>query len=158
MSLSSILVLGRAELTSGSCLLLELLLLLSVGKADLNRVLFAANVDLVVVELLDDFLADRSGLETGKNVRWNSGLGWQNNSPSKADSATSTILVAKDSGRADLVRSEHRCKLVLVQRLGQIGNVEVGVTLISERLELRVERFLDRWSAHGSRLMTSGAR
>jgi hypothetical protein len=40
------------------------------------------------------------------------------------------------------VRSEDRGKLVLVQRLGQIGNVEVGVTLISECLELGVERFL----------------
>jgi hypothetical protein len=66
VSLGSILVLGRAELTSGGCLLLELLLLLGVGKADLNRVLFTCDVDLVVVELLDDFLADRSGLETGK--------------------------------------------------------------------------------------------
>jgi hypothetical protein len=44
------------------------------------------------------------------------------------------------------VRSEDRCKLVLVQRLGQIGNVEVGVTLISEGLELGVERFLRWWS------------
>ena len=69
MGLSGILVLGRAELTGGSCLLLELLLLLSVGKADLNRVLFTCDVDFVVVELLDDFLADRSGLETGMKVR-----------------------------------------------------------------------------------------
>jgi hypothetical protein len=85
-------------------------------------------------------------------------VGQQNNSPSKADSTTSTILVAKDSGRADLVRCEHRCKLVLVQRLGQIGNVEVGVTLISESLELRVERFLDWWSAEGSQLMARCSR
>lgn len=42
------------------------------------------------------------------------------------------------------MRSEDRCKLVLVQRLGQIGNVEVGVTLISEGLELGVEGFLQR--------------
>ena len=63
----------------------------------------------------------------------------QNDSPSKADSTTSSVLVAKDSGRADLVRSKDRCKLVLVQRLGQIGNIEVGVTLISKRLELGVE-------------------
>ena len=73
MGLSGILVLGRAELTGGSCLLLELLLLLSVGEANLNRVLFTANVDFVVVELLDDFLADRSGLETVKMVSLSSG-------------------------------------------------------------------------------------
>lgn len=71
MGLGGILVLGRAELTGGSCLLLELLLLLSVGEANLDRVLFTTNVDLVVVELFDDFLADRSGLETEKNVRGN---------------------------------------------------------------------------------------
>lgn len=71
MGLGGILVLSRAELTGGSSLLLELLLLLSVGEANLDRVLFTANVDLVVVELFDDFLADRSGLETGKNVRIN---------------------------------------------------------------------------------------
>jgi hypothetical protein len=53
------------------------------------------------------------------------------------------------------VRSEDRGKLVLVQRLGQIGNVEVGVTLISECLELGVERFLQRWSA---KLVISPAR
>jgi len=47
------------------------------------------------------------------------------------------------------VRSEDRCKLVLVQRLRQIGNVEVGVTLISKRLELGVERFLEPWSVNG---------
>jgi hypothetical protein len=44
------------------------------------------------------------------------------------------------------VRGEHRCELMLVQRLRQIGNVEVGVTLISEGLELGVERFLQWWS------------
>jgi hypothetical protein len=48
------------------------------------------------------------------------------------------------------VRSEHRCKLVLVQRLRQIGNVEVGVTLIGEGLELGVEGFLQEWSVRGS--------
>lgn len=69
MGLSGILVLGRTELAGGGCLLLEVLLLLSVGEANLDRVLFTADVDLVVVELLDDFLADRSGLETGKIVR-----------------------------------------------------------------------------------------
>lgn len=69
MGLGGILVLGRTELAGGGCLLLELLLLLSVGEADLNSVLFTADVDLVVVELFDDFLADRSGLETGKTVR-----------------------------------------------------------------------------------------
>ena len=69
MGLGGILVLSRAELTGGGCLLLELLLLLSVGEANLDCVLFAADVDLVVIELLDDFLADRSGLETVKTVR-----------------------------------------------------------------------------------------
>jgi hypothetical protein len=69
VGLSGILVLGRTELAGSGCLLLEVLLLLSVGEANLDRVLFTADVDLVVVELLDDFLADRSGLETGNIVR-----------------------------------------------------------------------------------------
>jgi hypothetical protein len=69
VGLGGILVLGRAELTGGGCLLLELLLLLSVGEANLDRVLFTTDVDLVVIELLDDFLADRSGLETGKECQ-----------------------------------------------------------------------------------------
>lgn len=43
--------------------------------------------------------------------------------------------------------SEYGCKLVLIQRLGKVGDVEVGVTLIGERLELGVERFLKDGSA-----------
>jgi hypothetical protein len=69
VGLGGILVLGRAELTGGGCLLLELLLFLSVGEANLDRVLFTTDVDLVVIELLDDFLADRSGLETGEDCQ-----------------------------------------------------------------------------------------
>jgi len=79
-------------------------------------------------------------------------------SPSKADSATGAVLIPEDSSRADLVRSEDRCKFVLIQRLGQIGNVEVGVTLISERLELGVERFLEEQSAGKSWMMISWMR
>jgi hypothetical protein len=60
VSLSGVLVLGRAELASCGRLLLQVLLLLSIGKANLDRVFFAADVDLVVVELLDHFLADSS--------------------------------------------------------------------------------------------------
>ena len=64
MGLGGVFVLSRAELASGGGLLLELLLLLGVGKANLNGVLFASDVDFVVVEFLDDFLADRSVFET----------------------------------------------------------------------------------------------
>lgn len=64
MSLSSVLVLGGPELTGSSCLLLELLLLLRVGIADLDRVLLAAGLDLVIVEFSDDFFTNSSRLET----------------------------------------------------------------------------------------------
>lgn len=53
-----------------------------------------------------------------------------------------TILVTKDPSRADLVRSEEVAELVLVHRFREIGHVEVGVTLVGKRLELRVERLL----------------
>ena len=41
-----------------------------------------------------------------------------------------------------LMRSEQLSKLVLVHRLRQVRDVEVGIALIGEGLELRVERFL----------------
>lgn len=50
-----------------------------------------------------------------------------------------TILVAEDARGADLVRSKQVGELVLIHRLGKVGHVEVGVTLIGKCLELRVE-------------------
>jgi hypothetical protein len=56
---------GGTELTSGSSLLLEHLLLLSVRVADLDGVLFAARLsDDAIVEVLDDLLADITRFET----------------------------------------------------------------------------------------------
>lgn len=49
------------------------------------------------------------------------------------------VLVAEDARRADLVWREELGQFVLVHRLGQVGHVEVGVGLVGERLELRVE-------------------
>jgi hypothetical protein len=63
-------------------------------------------------------------------------------SPSEADAAAMAILVTQDARRADLVRCEELGELVLVHRLGQVGDVKVGVALIGEGLELRVERLL----------------
>lgn len=56
-SLSGKLVLSRAELASSLSLLLERLLLLGVGVADLDLQLLASRLDRVVVECLDDFFA-----------------------------------------------------------------------------------------------------
>lgn len=40
------------------------------------------------------------------------------------------------------MRSEEVGELVLIHRLGQVGDVEVGVTFVGECLELRVEGLL----------------
>ena len=62
--------------------------------------------------------------------------------PSEANSAAMTILVTENPSRADLVRSEEVAKLVLVHRFREVGHVEVSVSLVGKRLELRVERLL----------------
>lgn len=61
-------VLGRAELASGLRLLLERLLLVRVGVADLDLQLLATSLDAVVVERLDDFFARVTRLEAAFNV------------------------------------------------------------------------------------------
>jgi hypothetical protein len=53
------------------------------------------------------------------------------------------VLVTEDTSRADLVWSKEVAKLMLVHALREVGHVEVGVELVGEGLELRVERFLN---------------
>ena len=53
-----------------------------------------------------------------------------------------TILVAKNAGRGHLVRGEELGELVLIHRLWQVRDVQVGVVIVRERLELAVERLL----------------
>lgn len=114
---------------------------MGVGEADLDLELLSSVVDGVVVEVLDDFVARITTLEAGMSGQWHSlthtlqGI----NIPSKSDATTVTVLVAEDARRADLVWSEKVGELVLVHRLGKVGHVEVGVTLIGKCLELRVE-------------------
>lgn len=67
VSLSCKLVLGRTELTSSGSLLLEVLLLLSVGIADLDDMVLAVDLDGLVVEGSDDFFAGVAGLEAVGN-------------------------------------------------------------------------------------------
>lgn len=64
VDLCRILVLGRAELAGGSSGLLQMLLLLSVGVADLDGVVFAVVLDDLVVELTNDLFAVGADLET----------------------------------------------------------------------------------------------
>lgn len=66
--LRRVLVLGRAELTSRLGLLLQSLLLLRVREANLDLKLLTAVVDRVVVERLDDLLADIAALEAVRLV------------------------------------------------------------------------------------------
>lgn len=122
VSLRGELVLCRPELTSSSSRLLEMLLLLSVGKSDLNRVLLSIRVETVVAKVLDDVLTNVARLEA-----------------CKTDATTHAALVAKDASRAHLVWREDGCKLVLVHALGQVRDVEVGVVIIGDCFELRVE-------------------
>ena len=65
-SLSCILVLSRAELASSLGLLLERLLLLGVGVADLDLKLLAGSRDGTVVERLDDLFASVAVLEAAE--------------------------------------------------------------------------------------------
>ena len=60
MNLRSVFVLGGAELTSRSGGLLEVLLLLSVRKADLDSVIFTVDVDDLVIETFDDLVTCRA--------------------------------------------------------------------------------------------------
>lgn len=52
-------------------------------------------------------------------------------------------MVTKDPARAHLNRFEDGRELVFIQILGNVGHVEIGVGLIRELLELRVEGFLE---------------
>lgn len=58
MSLCGVLIFRRAELACSSSLLLEMLLLFSVGVADLDGVFLSVDHHWGVVEGLDDFFAD----------------------------------------------------------------------------------------------------
>ena len=60
-------------------------------------------------------------------------------------------LLTEDAGGAHLVWSEQLSEIMLVHRLGQVRHVEVGVVLIGEGLQLRVERLLfgiSTWSSN----------
>ena len=55
--------------------------------------------------------------------------------PCKADTTSTALSVAKDASRADFVGSKEVSKRVLVHGLRQVGDVEVGVLFVGERLE-----------------------
>ena len=141
--LSGVLVLSRPELPGGLSLLLERLLLLSVGIANLDLQVFAVGLNRVVVERLDDLFAGITGLETGigqwrcRRVRM-----IPRHSPSKANATAVAILVPQDARRGDIVRGKELCELVLVHRLRQVRDVEIGVALVLKGLELGIERLL----------------
>jgi len=140
--LSGVLVLGRAELASGLGLLLEGLLLGGVGIADLDLELLGGGLDGVVVEGSDDFFTSLTVLEATEEVSMDHRKDSNDDLPCKANTASTALSVAKDASGADFVRSKEVSKRVLVHGLGQVGDVEVGVLFVRERLELRVEGFL----------------
>jgi len=140
--LSGVLVLGRTELAGGLGLLLERLLLGGVGVADLDLELLGGGLDGVVVEGSDDFFTSLTVLEATEEVRMNHRKDSNDDLPCKANTASTALSVAKDASGADFVRSKEVSKRVLVHGLGQVGDVEVGVLFVRERLELRVEGFL----------------
>jgi hypothetical protein len=55
--------------------------------------------------------------------------------PCKANTTSTALSVAKDASRADFVGSKEVSKRVLVHGLRQVGDVEVGVLFVGERLE-----------------------
>jgi hypothetical protein len=65
------------------------------------------------------------------------------NVPCKTNAAAMAIPVTKNASRAHLVRSKEVAKLVLVHALREVRHIEVGVELIGEGLELRVEGLLE---------------
>ena len=77
--------------------------------------------------------------------------------PSKANTTTVTILVAKNAGRGHLVRGEKLGELVLIHRLWQVRDIQVGVVIVRERLELAVERLLHKVSVMMALLTTTAA-
>jgi hypothetical protein len=64
------------------------------------------------------------------------------NLPRESNTAAVTVPVTKDARRAHLVRREEVAEIVLVHGLREVGNIEVGVLFVGERLELRVEGLL----------------
>ena len=140
--LSSEFVLCGAELTSGLGLLFERLLLLSVGISDLDLHFFAGGIDCEVVEVLDDIFARLTRLESAGCVSKTIVEEVVIRLPSKANTTTVTVLVSQDSRGAHLVWLEQVLELVFVHRFREVGDVEVGVALVGESLELRVERLL----------------
>jgi hypothetical protein len=52
------------------------------------------------------------------------------------------VPVAKNARGAHLVRRKEVAEVMLVHRLREVGNVEVGVLFVGECLELGVEGFL----------------
>lgn len=67
--LSGVLVLGGSELACSLCLLLQALLLLGVGEADLDLEVLALGLDVRVVERLDDLIAGIATLEAMKRCQ-----------------------------------------------------------------------------------------
>lgn len=61
--------------------------------------------------------------------------------PRETNTAAMSVLVTQDARGAHLVWCKELGQLVLVHRLGQVGDVKVGVALVGEGLQLRVERF-----------------
>lgn len=106
-------VLGRTELTGGSSGLLQVLLLLGIGIADLDGMLLVVGLDGFVVEGPDDLFAVGARLEASVTVSAKRGVLDQiDHLPSKSDTTTRTIAVAKNACRAYLARSEDGSELL----------------------------------------------
>lgn len=132
---------------------------MGVGEADLDEVLLAILGDRLVVVVADDFVADVTSLEAGDVSTYEDEAKGEECLPSKANTTASTGRVTEDAARTHLVWLEDGPKLLwivsachqggvtaaymLVEVLGDVRHVEVGVTLIGELLELRVEGFLN---------------
>ena len=139
------LILCSAEDTAGGCLLFQHLLLVGVGEANLDEMLFAARLrHRGVVELLDDIVTDVTGFEAGGGQQCEIRDRGCHDLPSKANATTSAGRVSEYPARTHLVRCEDGSEFMLVHVLWDVGHVKIGVALVGELLELGVEGFLKR--------------
>lgn len=128
-------------LASSSGRLLERLLLWGVGVADLDDVILVLGLGQSgVVEGLDNGLADVAALKAVRRLSVeHKNEQPQEDSPCKTDATAGSVAVAKDARRLHLEAVENLGELVLVQGLGQVRDVEVGVAGLRELLQLAVE-------------------
>jgi hypothetical protein len=156
------LIFGSTEDTTGRSLLLQHLLLMCVGETDLDEMFIATrHGDGGVVELLDDFVADVTGLEardgqqgTRRPRTWQ-GAYRAKPTPRPVPEESRRILLEQTLWGAKIdascweqsvmwIKHSEGATYMLVHVLGNVGDIKIGVALVGELLEFGVEGFLEK--------------